>query len=46
MGSRLNGLVNIGAAVINFYDKASAVVEWFIRKTTGGLWKKTSRHQR
>ena len=28
-----NGLVNIGAAVINFYDKASAVVEWFILKT-------------
>ena len=28
-----NGLVSIGAAVINFYDKASAVVEWFILKT-------------
>lgn len=28
-----SGIIEIGAAVINFYDKASAVAEWFVLKS-------------
>ena len=27
------GLINVGAAVVNFYDRASAIAEWFVLKT-------------
>ena len=31
-GAGGSGLINVGAAVVNFYDRMSAIAEWFIKK--------------